>query len=224
MNTSTASTVALPAPAEEREPAPASERRIVSRSGATASLRELDGEERIEVRDERARLLFELDPKTGRTTVFAPNGDLAFRASGDVEIVAGGSVRVRAADGLALEAGDGSNASALSLRARLATLTSRALAITAERADLGLGEVELESAVLRGAVGDAKLVLRRLETITERLFEQAKTVFRTVEDLHQLKAGRARSVVRGAYEVRAGHASIDAEAEVKIDGKSIHLG
>ena len=207
------------------EPAPLSERRLVSRTGATATLHDdANGQERIEVRDSRARLLFELDPATGRTVVWAPDGDLSFRARGDVEFVAAGSVRCRAENEVSLEAGEGPERSALSLGSRVASLSSQALRLAADGADLAFARANVTSTELRAKVTDAKVVMSRLETITDRLFEQARSVFRTVEDLHQLKTGRARTLVSGGYDLRAGHASLEAEAEVKIDGKTIHLG
>ena len=206
------------------EPSPISEQRLVSRAGATAALREEAGHERIEVRDSRSRLLFELDPATGRTVVWAPDGDLSFRAQGDVEFVAAGSVRCRAEKEVTLEAGEGRARSTLSLGSRVAALSSEALRLAADSADLAFTRANVTSSELRAKVTDAKIVMSRLETITDRLFEQARSVFRTVEDLSQLKTGRARTLVREGYDLRAGHASIEAEAEVKIDGKAIHLG
>jgi hypothetical protein len=209
---------------DEIEPTPSSERRLVSSAGASVAIRDEAGEERIEVRDSRARLLFELDPKTGRTVVWAPDGDIAFRAAGNVELSAGASVRLRAGDELHLETGDGRSESTLSVGRRFATLSAEALRLAADRAELVFGETQIESRTVRSQVNDAKLVMGRLETITDRLFEQARSVYRTVEDLHQLKTGRARTLVRDGFELRAGHATIEADDDVKVDGKSIHLG
>ena len=54
------------------ETSPLSERRLIARSGASVSIAERDGIERIEVRDAQARLVFELDPVTGIDTAPRP--------------------------------------------------------------------------------------------------------------------------------------------------------
>lgn len=169
-------------------PAP-SERRLVARGGASVAIAQRDGAERIEVRDAQQRLVFELDPATGRTVLSVPAGDLAIRAAGDVDIHAGGTVRCRGDERVALEGG---------ARDRRSTLT--------------LGS------------GLAELVASRVETVADRLFEKARSVFRRVEDLHQLRAGRSRTVVTDGFHVKSGHAVLECDEEMKIDGKTIHLG
>ena len=214
----------VPVSSDDAEMGLTSEQRLRTQGGASAVGRVEDGIEHIEVRDCRDRLVFEFDPQSGRTVVWAPGGDISFRAAGNVEFVAGKSVQCRAHDEVKLEAGEGRLRSSLALGAEVVAISSRVLRMAAESADFALTEATLRSDQIRASVGDAKVVMSRLETITDRLFEQAKTVFRTVEDLHQLKTGRARTLVRDGYDLRAGYASIEAEADMKIDGKSIHLG
>ena len=188
MNRTNASAVSLVCPHED-EDSPISERRLVSRAGATVTIAKRDGVERIEVRDAQARLVFELDPATGRTVVSVPAGDLAIAAAGNVDIVAGGTLRCRGAERVAFEAGAGER------RARF---------------------------VLSAAL--AELVASRIETVADRIFQRARSVFRQVEDLDQLRAGRSRAVVKDGFYVESGHTSIESAEEVKIDGKTIHLG
>lgn len=173
----------------EAAPPPAPPRRLVTRAGASVGIAESEGRERIEVRDGEGRLVFELDPVTGRTVVTVPRGDLVLQAAGDVKIAAGGAVRCRGAEGIALEAGRGDQRSRLRL-----------------------------------AAGLAELVAGRVETVADRLFEKARSVFRQVEDLHQLRAGRARTVVADGFHLKSGHAVLECDDEMKIDGKTIHLG
>jgi hypothetical protein len=188
MNRTASPAAVVLSPLEEEE-APRSERRLVSRSGATVEIAEREGAERIEVRDAQSRLVFELDPATGRTVLSVPAGDLAIAAAGDIDLVAGGQVRCRAAERVSVEAGSGEGRSSLVLGSAL-----------------------------------AELVATRVETVADRIFEKARTVFRKVEDLHQLRAGRSRTVVEDGFYVQSGHTSIESSEEVKIDGKTIHLG
>jgi hypothetical protein len=178
-----------PAPPSSAEASPISERRLTTRSGASVTIAERDGVEHIEVRDTRARLVFELDPATGRSVVTVPEGDLGIAVAGDIEIAAGKSIRWRAADEVRVEAGPAGARSTLRLGAAL-----------------------------------AELVATRVETVADRVFERARSVFRQVDDLYQVRTGRSRTVVKGGFTVESGHASIEAEQEMKIDGKTIHLG
>ncbi len=204
------------------ETSPVAERRLVSTGGASVTLREGEGESRIEVRDASARLVFDFDLATGRAVVHVP-GDLALSAGGDIDIAAAGAVRCRGAE-VELTASASGQQSKVKLEGGALRLSSRILTALADRADLALGDARLASERLRAEVKDGKLVATRLETAADRIFEQARNVFRTVDDLHQLTAGRTRSLVHGGAQLKAGHVSIEADEDVKIDGKAIHLG
>jgi hypothetical protein len=198
------------------------ERRLASASGAAAVLRGGEGEERLEVRDANDRVLFELDTVTGRAVVRAPSGNLALEApDGDIELIARGAVRCR---GQRVELRAEADGAALTLGRDLAELTARGITVAAARADLLLAETKLVGARVAAHMRDAKLVAERVETAAERLFERARNVYRKVEELHQLEAGRTRTVVREGHVVKAGHAILQATEEVSIDGERIHLG
>jgi hypothetical protein len=200
------------------------EQKLETRSGASVAVTQVDGGERIEVRDADARLLVELDPATGRMQVSAPAGDLAFAAPhGDLELSAGGAVRVRGGKEVALET-SGERGASFVLGSAVSRLSSRVFQLVAKKADLGVDDATYTGAGLRATLHEATLRVNRLETVAERLFERAKSVFRQVDDLHQLRAGRARTLVDEGYFLRTKHASIEAEDEVKIDGKQIQLG
>lgn len=69
-----------------------------------------------------------------------------------------------------------------------------------------------------------ELTSQVLSVAAKHVFERAKSVFRHVDDLHQIKAGRARTLVKDGLAVKAGHASIRTVEELKLDGEAIHLG
>ncbi|MBM4373796.1 MAG: DUF3540 domain-containing protein [Deltaproteobacteria bacterium] len=163
--------------------------------GASARVAWRSGHELIEVRDAEQRVLFELDTVTGKARVFAPTGTLSLEAPhGDIELVAGGKVRAR---GEVVElAGGRDGTSSLMLGDRLARLSAKGLVFAAER----------------------------IESAAERILERARNAYRHVEDLHQLRAKRTRTLVEEGHVVRAGHASLEATEEVRIDGSRIDLG
>ena len=63
-----------------------------------------------------------------------------------------------------------------------------------------------------------------VETKVGRLVEHVKTAHRTVEGLQRLTAGRVRSLVRGAYQLKAEYGAVTTREELKLDGKKIYLG
>ena len=195
--------------------------RIEAKSGASAELVVVDGREQLELRDSAACLLVRHDGETGRTTLICERGALAFSApEGDIELSAGGEVRVKGDAGVQIASGR----AAFSLRGALASLSSAALSVTAQRADLGVRDLAYAGERLRARLSDSKLVLDRVETIATQLTERCKEAIREVEGLSQLRAGRMRSLIKDGLFVRAGHASIEAEEDMKIDGQRVHLG
>ncbi|MFO0550882.1 MAG: DUF3540 domain-containing protein [Polyangiaceae bacterium] len=198
---------------------------LATRSGATAVVVDTSNEERIEVRDAARRLVFELDLVRNKAILTMPEGDLSVRApKGNLELSAGGAVRVHAGRAVELESGQGSERARLELRSAAAKLTADALSLTAATAELALDHVAHAGTTLVARVADVTLEATRLETVAVRLFERARAAFRRVEDLHQIKAGRTRTIVEGAHVVRAGHTSIESREETKIDGSEILLG
>lgn len=184
-------------PIDTENAAPESTRTLEASNGTRVAIVKRGPTERIEVRDSSCRLVFELDTATNKATLTIPEGDLALRApNGNIDLVAGGRVAIQ----------------------------SKTIAIEAKRAELELDDVVFAGLRLAARVGEMTIAGERLETRVERIFERAKSVFRTAEDLAQLKAGRARTVVQGGYALRSGHTSIESKQETKIDGAEVLIG
>lgn len=170
---------------------------VVTRDGAAARLVEEEGRERLEVRDRRGRLLFEYDPESGRGALSVPAGDLELRApEGRIDLQAGRGIR----------------------------LESPRMSLEAERAEVDFSETVYRGERLSATLNLAELFLGKLATTASRILEKARDVYREVEKLHQLKAGRARELVSGSHYVKARRTYHYAEGTVKIDGQEIHLG
>jgi len=69
-----------------------------------------------------------------------------------------------------------------------------------------------------------RLTAARLETVVDSLVEKAKNVYRTVEQLSQLRAGRMRTLVRSTFHFKARRAFLKSEKDYKINAEKIHLG
>lgn len=74
------------------------------------------------------------------------------------------------------------------------------------------------------SIAQSKLILGKLNTSVGRLIEKAKNVYRQVENLNQLKAGRMRTRVKGSYHLKGESLNQKAEKDVRIDGEKINLG
>jgi hypothetical protein len=64
----------------------------------------------------------------------------------------------------------------------------------------------------------------RLQLLAQTVVERFGRAARSVRDAFQLRAGRLRTRIDGMYDLKARRISERAEADVKIDGESIHLG
>lgn len=199
--------------------------RIVSERGVSAQITSVEGEERVEIRDADDRLLVSVDPRTGGMVLSCPRGPFAIRsATGDIVLDAAGAVRVNGRERVELCGGEKDGASRLSLDKTCSKLESEIVDVTARKARAGLGDVRLAATTLMSRVEDARLLYGRVETVAERVVERARTALRRVEELSELAAGRIRNVASGAMVLEAGHASLEAKDEVRIDGKHINLG
>lgn len=152
----------------------------------------------VSVRDARGNVVFEYRADEGRSVLRAARGDIALEAdAGDITLHASRRVRLRADE--ALEA----HTPRAALTALDATVTARALTTTVET---------------------ARTVAAVIDTTVERAVTRAKNVFEEVEELSQTRAGRVRTLVRGALHVFAKRAVFKADDDVKIKGERIHLG
>jgi hypothetical protein len=103
-------------------------------------------------------------------------------------------------------------------------LKSVQLNIAARKAELQLDETQLEGKKLTGSIKSVKLAMKRCETLAETVIAKAKNVYRTVEELSQLKTGRLRNLVSRTYQLRSKTTLMKAEEDFNIDGEKINLG
>ncbi len=73
-------------------------------------------------------------------------------------------------------------------------------------------------------MGHLKLISGKVETLANDIIEKAKTVYRTVEGLTQLRTGRMRTMVEASYHLKAKKTFLKAEEDFKVKAEKIHLG
>lgn len=79
-----------------------------------------------------------------------------------------------------------------------------------------------ERVIIRGA--EASIEVSKLEIRAGRLVERVFEAYREVDTLMQTRAGRVRTLVRGAMDLLSGSTTIASEEDTSIDGKRVLLG
>jgi hypothetical protein len=69
-----------------------------------------------------------------------------------------------------------------------------------------------------------QIVAGKLEVLAQSVFERFTRATRWVKETFQVRSGRLRARVEGAYDVQAERILERAAGDVKIDGRKIHLG
>jgi hypothetical protein len=103
-------------------------------------------------------------------------------------------------------------------------LNSPQFTLQSAKAELNMAETQYQGLRLSASIAHSKLFLGKLNTTVGRLIEKAKNVYRQVDNLNQLKAGRMRSLVKGSYHLKSESINQKAVKEVRIDGDKINLG
>ncbi len=201
-------------------------RELATRGGASARVVEKDGEDRIEVRDSDGQIVFEYCPESGAGILSVPDGDLRLHApNGNIDLLSGKGIRCQGETvALAGIGRDAATSASLDLGRGVAELLSGEIKVTAGRADVLVRESTYRGELLTVTVKRAKQVFEKLETVATRILERATDVYTHVENLQQVKAGRMRTLVKGACHIKGGRTSIRADDDVKIGGRRIHLG
>lgn len=108
---------------------------------------------------------------------------------------------------------------------------SQAVSISAPRVSLAAADGELKFTRLRsmvqdfyGAFGQVQSVAQSINSTVGRFLQKATNSFRWTENVDETRAGRMRLQVEERYHLKARHASVIAEGQVKIDASKIDLG
>lgn len=91
---------------------------------------------------------------------------------------------------------------------------------------LSLRASEVETAADRVETTASEVVTKagRVEVEAGRVVERAGDVYQHVEGLAELQAGRARTLVEGAYQLAAKRTTVQSDEDTMIDGKRVLLG
>jgi len=209
--------------------------RLMSKHGAYAQTITEQGKESIQIKDENDNLVFEYDTEQQRATLSVAKGDLCLNAlDGEIQFFSSKGINCRSLGDVKLESqseiklqvpsASATPVSALQLTAQRACLSAKACDIKTRQANLLADHTKVEGESLIATLARSRLVIERLETVAQRVFQRAVNIFSRVENLQQTQAGKVRTLVSEDYYLKAQHTDIHAEQDVKINGDKIHLG
>lgn len=159
----------------------------------------------IVIRDPQGSIVVRYDAADGTATIAAPRGDLRLAApSGKIVLDAGSDLELRAEKRTTLRSGElAVDVGHAALRSRMTELFSDAVELTASGLAMGVGRIQVSA---------------------ERVLTKARDVYHEVEGVVDTKAGRLRSIVRGASQLKSESTSIVSAKDTYIDGKRVLLG
>jgi hypothetical protein len=208
---------------------------IQTAEGAGARVQGQGPDQCIAVHDTDNRTVFEYYPTGGKAVIHAPEGDLLLDApNGCINLHAGKQILCtsetdvimhgRQAVRFAANGQDGNPDQALHLDADGARIGVHKMDITAGQGDISIARLDYRGKHLTSSVNRAKLVFGKLETTAQRIWQNSEYLFRQVQHLCQMQAGRMRTLVRGAHHTQSQRTTLIAREDVRIDGQKINLG
>ncbi len=212
-----------------------SENRLVLKNGAKAEVDGPPDSEILKVFSEDGGLIFEYDANTGKSRVDIPTGDLEIiTKNGNIDFISAKGVRFFSKNAIEMKSLRGirmaaSNArsktlSAFDLGPEKIDLKGPQVGITARKGEMQIEETKYTGKKLSACIENVKLIVERFETLAGNVMEKARNIYRTVEELTELKTGRMRTLVDEVCQFKSKKAFLKAVEDFKIKGEKIHLG
>lgn len=203
-------------------------------NGAYVLVDETSASPALKLFSKRNELLIEYDSQSEKARInidsgdlefTTQNGDIVFNSANNVQLK-GQNIELAGRSGIRLGVIDtiGQLASSFSLRSCKASLSSARLALTAKQGEFQLKETRFVSSKFLGKIEDSQLIVGKLSTIANSITEKAKNVYKTVEQLTQLKTGRMRTLVDSTFHMKAKQTYMKSQEDFKVKADKIHLG
>lgn len=202
--------------------------------GAYAKTDTSNASPKLQLFSKRNELIFEYDAETEKAYINVESGDLEFiTQKGDIVLnsanniqLKGQNIELAGQSGIQLAVVDaiGQLTSSMSLSACKASLKSAKVRLTAQLGEFQLKETRFVANKFRGTIEDSKLVVDSLSTVANTVTEKAKNVYRTVEQLTQLKTGRMRTLVASTFHLKSHKTMMKSQEDFKVNADKIHLG
>lgn len=203
-------------------------------NGAFAKIQGSKGEKKIQIFSSDKDLIFEFTPSSGNAKVMsntrdlsieAPKGDLSLKSRGNLNIDAE-QVNISGRSALDLNASGLGNTkgSCISVKKNQLKISSPDIHTTAQRSHFNIKETRYIGKRFSTRVGHLKIVADKMESAANSVVEKIRDMFKTIENLYQLKAKRKRMLIETTYHAKAENIIFKSEEDFKVKGDQIHLG
>lgn len=182
--------------------------------------------------EQQSGLQVERDPRTGRTRLTVPAGDLELNApTGAIRLSAATGVRL-VGDNVDLVGRDqvratvpaAQQASQLQLSQSGVRVQAADVEVHTQTARTVADEVRLEARTLEAKADDATLHCGAMAVFARTITQTAGDWYQRVTGLVQLLAGRTETTVQESVHLEAERAIYETEKDFKITAEQIHLG
>ena len=208
---------------------------LTLQDGASAKLDNKFDTEKLHFNSKSGELIFEYDTKSGKSRVNIANGDLEiitakgkmdFISAGDINFSSKQSVNFQSDQEIKLHTNNsiGQNLSSISLINKKIEMSSSDLNINSQRSQFYMDNTKYIGNEFSGKIKNVKLIMVKLESISNTILQKAENIYQTVKGLTQFKTGRMRTLVDSTFHLKGKKVFIKAEEDFKVKGEKIHLG
>jgi len=103
-------------------------------------------------------------------------------------------------------------------------VVSNSLDIHSATGNVSIGQLSFFGSFLQAKIESLRLVAGALQSVVEVIHQQAKRVFRRIDEIEQTKAGQLDCQADGGISMHGKYLLITAAQVVKVDGEQIQLG
>ncbi len=204
-------------------------------NGIYGLINKKERDQTFKLMSDSGRLIFSYDSKTRKSTINIHSGDLDFvthqgkinfKSVEDINFTSEQSVNIKGGSGINLGTADSSGAmvSNIQMNQRGLKFIASNLGVITRKASLIVQDLKYRGKKISTTVDSILLIAKRTETIAKQIFEKAKTVYKQIEGLRDIKAGRLKTLVKTTLHVKSQKAYHKAEKSYKINADKIDLG
>ncbi len=215
---------------EQRTVKESSTNRILLEGGTHAT----QAGQSLKVFSRKKELLFEYDEKNGKAIINMESGDIEFIThNGNINFAAGKDILLNGKTvGITSRAGtvigstnsEGEINTSVSVNNGELSLESQTFEVKAQKGELTIEDSTYTGKKMNANIGFVKFITDRIETSAKTIKSKAKNVYRTVEELYQMKSGRMRTIVKNTFHMKSKKSMLKSDEDFKIRAEKIHLG
>jgi len=205
------------------------------KNGIYGLIDQKDKDHTFKLMSNSGELMFAYDSKTKKSIVNIHSGDLDFvthqgkinfKSAEDINFTSEQSVNIKSLFGINLGITDNSGNTVSTIKMNIGKMkfTTPDFSLITRKGNLIIRDLKYKGKKISTTVDSVLLIAKRTETIAKQVFEKAKTVYKQIEGLRDIKAGRLKTLVKTTLHVKSKKAYHKAEKVYKINADKINLG